>query len=136
LFLSPQPLVVWITFVPWNNSEIMTPLGIVKLGVVPNEFGQRTLAILVFKTSGDWCYTTVPTEQPHIFATYKHWKQMCAELHSDHSCCIGTNLPQSTLWLVGVMNKCILCEQFVHEQIVVFIIPERIIVYIALKLDV
>ena len=34
------------------------------------------------------------------------------------------------------VRNCILCEQFVHEQIVVFIIPERIIVYIALKLDI
>ena len=61
---------------------------------------------------------------------------MGIELHSNHSCCIGTNLPQSMLWLVSVMNKCILHEQFVHKQIVVFIITKRIIIYIALKLNI
>ena len=32
------------------------------------------------------------------------------------------------------MNKCILCVRFVPEQFVVLFVPERIIVYIALKL--
>jgi len=32
------------------------------------------------------------------------------------------------------MNKCILCVWFVPEQFVVLFVPERIIVYIALKL--
>jgi len=32
------------------------------------------------------------------------------------------------------MNKCILCVQFVPEQFVILFIPERIIVYIVLKL--
>ena len=112
----------------------MTLLCTVKSGVVPNEFGQRTLAILVFKTSGNWCHTTVPTHQLHIFATYKDWKQMYTELYSKHGCCIGTNLPQSTLWLVSVINKCILCVRFVSEQFVILFVPERIIIYIALKL--
>jgi len=114
----------------------MTPLGMVKLGVMPNKFGQRAMAILIFKASGDWCHTMVPAHQLHIFTTYKDWKQIYAELHSEHSCCIGTNLSQSSLWLVGVMNVCILHKWLVPEQFVVLIISERIIVYITLKLDI
>ena len=51
---------------------------------------------------------------------------MYVELHSEHRRCIGTHLPQSTLWTPGIMNKCTLREWFV---------PERIVAYMALKLD-
>ena len=117
---------MWVRFVPFSNSGIMTPLDGVKLGVSPNEFGQRILAILIIKMFSDYCMVTLPAHQPCIFVTYNDWIQMYAELHSKHHHYIGTHLPQSTLWTPGIINKCTLREWFV---------PERIVTYTALKLD-
>jgi len=75
----------------------MTPLDSVKLGISPNEFGQRALAILIIEMFGDYCMVMLPVHQLCIFATYKDQIQMYAELHSEHHRCIGTHLPQSTL---------------------------------------
>ena len=75
----------------------MTPLDGVKLGVSPNEFSQRVLAILIIEMFGDYYIVTLLAHQPCIFATYKDRIQMYAELHSKYRHCIGIHLPQSTL---------------------------------------
>ena len=59
---------------------------------------------------------------------------MYMELHSKHCCYIETNLPQSSLWLVSVMNTCIFYDWLVPEQFVILFISKRIIIYITLKL--
>jgi len=88
---------VWVGFILFSNGGIMTLLDGVKLGISPNEFGQRVLAILIIEKFGDYCTVILPAYQPCIFATYKDQIQMYAELHSKHRHCIGTHLPQSTL---------------------------------------
>jgi len=75
----------------------MTLLDGVKLGVSPDKFGQRVLAILIIEMFGDYYMVTLPAHQPCIFTTYKDQIQMYAELYSEYRCCIGTHLPQSIL---------------------------------------